>query len=365
MSATLYHTQGEQVKQIGMGGIFPSADLQHRYERIIRYLAEDPRQYFESAEPPVLTPVLSLRRPVSELVKCRAESPEGTVGIYIKFFLPRRPTLAAKARAIEKMHQEVEITRELYTRLGTDSVYAVPRILAFFPEEKAVVMEESIGRRLLDVLQQKGRGSLARSALDELAQSCRAVGGWLKHFQHLTQMATGQKVDRVEYLDYVAQRLKKLRASQNLLQEVAVERILRSLEQLLQQLPDNVENICGVHGDLSLSNILVTSNKVTVLDFSMYQIGSSCHDLSYFCSRIESFYNFSVKNPMVSHLQKSFMDGYGDCGEINRDLLKMYYIRHKINRILSLSYVDNLNICRKIYQKYQFYKCWKDLNKYI
>jgi tRNA A-37 threonylcarbamoyl transferase component Bud32 len=365
MSATLYHTQGEQVKQIGMGGIFPSADLQHRYERIIRYLAEDPQQYFASAEPPVLTPVLSLRRPVSELVKCRAESPDGTVGIYIKFFLPRRPTLAAKERVIEKMHKEVEITRELYTRLGTDSVYAVPRILAFFPEEKAVVMEESVGRRLLDLLQQKGKGYLARSALDELAPYCRAVGGWLKHFQHLTQTATGQKVDRVEYLDYVAQRLEKLRASQNLLQELAVERILRSLEQLLQQMPDNVEHFCGVHGDLSLSNILVAANKVTVLDFSMYQLGSSCHDLSYFCSRIESFYNFSAKKPIVSHLQRTFMEGYGDCGEINKDLLKMYYIRHKVNRILSLSYVDDMGIFKRAYQKYQLYKCWKDLKKHL
>ena len=272
MSVTQYLTHGEYIQKIGTRGGLPPGDLRQRYERIVQRLGEDPRQYFEVAEPPVFSPVLSLRRPVSELVKCRAESPCGNFGVYIKFFLARRSTPEAQERAVQRMYKEVTVTRELYTRLGTNSVYAVPRIFAFFPEEQAIVMEESTGQRLLDLLLQKGRGYPARSTLQELAHYCRAVGGWLKHVQQLTHTATGQQLDRTDFLGYVALRLAKLQATQSLPSDNVVDRILRSLERLLQQVPENLGKICGVHGDLSLSNILVTSNKVTVLDFSMYTL---------------------------------------------------------------------------------------------
>jgi tRNA A-37 threonylcarbamoyl transferase component Bud32 len=261
------------------------------------------------------------------------------------------------------MYKEVEVTRELYARLKTHAVYGVPRILAFFPEEQAIVMEESTGQRLLDLLLQKGRGYPARSTLQELAQYCRAVGGWLQHVQQLTQTPAGQPLDRPDFLDYVALRLSKLQASQRVLSDDIADRILRTLDQLLQQVPENVGKACGVHGDLSLSNILVTSNTVTVLDLSMYHIGSSYNDPSYFYSRIESIYHLLINKATTSYLQKAFVEGYGEDIDRNSHMFRLYYIRHKINRLLSLSDVHGLSVFKRWYQRHQFMKCWKDLNK--
>jgi tRNA A-37 threonylcarbamoyl transferase component Bud32 len=361
--ATLTPRRGTHAKKVDVSGVFLSPDLQRRYARVVQRLIEEPQRYFEGAEAPVFLPILSLRRPVSELVKCRAESPHGSCGVYIKFFLPRSPTPEAHQRAVQRLYKEVEVTRDFYARLGGNSVYAVPRIIAFFPEEKAIVMEESTGQRLLDILLQKGRGYPTRSALHELAQYCRAVGGWLKHFQSLTQSATDTQLEHVDFLEYVAVRLAKLQASQRVLCDEVAERLLDSLKRLLQQVPEHAGKVCGVHGDLSLSNILVTSDKVTVLDFSMYQIGSLFNDPAYFYSRIESVYHLMIKRSTTYFLQNAFIEGYGIDIKNSIDQFRIYYIRHKINRILSLSDFNNLPFFKRWYQKYQLFKCWKDLNR--
>jgi tRNA A-37 threonylcarbamoyl transferase component Bud32 len=327
----------------------------------VQRLLEEPQRYFEGADAPVFSPILSLHRPVSALVKCRVASPHDSYGVYIKFFLPRRPTPEAHERAGQRLYKEVEVTREFYARLGTNSVYAVPRIIAFFPEEKAIVMEESAGQRLLDVLLQKGRGYPTRSALHELAQYCRAVGGWLKYFQSLTQSTTNTQLERVDFLEYVALRLAKLQASQRALRDEVAERLLGSLQRLLQRVPENAGKVCGVHGDLSLSNILVTANKVTVLDFSMYQTGSAYNDPAYFYSRIESVYHLMITRSTTSFLQNAFIDSYDSSIKNNIDHFMIYYIRHKVNRVLSLSDFSNLSFFKRWYQKYQLLRCLKDL----
>jgi tRNA A-37 threonylcarbamoyl transferase component Bud32 len=355
--------RGTHAKQVQTRGIVLSSDLQCRYERVVQRLREDPQRYFEGAVAPILSPILSLHRPVSQLVKCRAESPHGSCGVYIKFFLSRRPTAEAHARAVQRLYKEAEVTRDFYARLGTNPLYAVPRIIAFFPEEKAIVMEESAGQRLLDVLLQKGRGYPTRSSLHELAQYCRAVGGWLKHFQSLTQSATDTQLEQVDFLEYVTLRLAKLQKSHSALRDDMADRLLGSLQRLLQQHPEHAEKMCGVHGDLSLSNILVTSDKVTVLDFSMYQIGSSYNDPAYFYSRIESVYHLMIAKSTISFLQKSFIDSYDNNIKISDNKFIIYYIRHKINRMLSLSDFGNIPLFKRWYQKYQLFKCWKDLKK--
>jgi tRNA A-37 threonylcarbamoyl transferase component Bud32 len=356
--------RGEHAGPVDARGVFLSPDLQCRYERVVRRLLEEPQRYFEGADAPVFSPILRLHRPVSALVKCRVASPHGSYGVYIKFFLPRRPTPEAHERAVQRLYKEVEVTRDFYARLGANSVYAVPRIIAFFPEEKAIVMEESAGQRLLDVLLQKGRGYPTRSVLYELAQYCRAVGGWLKYFQSLTQSITDTQLEH-NFLEYIALRLAKLQATQQALRDEVAERLLSALQRLLQRVPENAGKVCGVHGDLSLSNILVTANKVTVLDFSMYQIGSSYNDPAYFYSRIESVYHLMIARSTTSFLQNAFLDGY-DNGVINNtDQFMIYYIRHKINRLLSLSDLNNLSFFKRCYQKYQIFQCWKDLNRAI
>jgi tRNA A-37 threonylcarbamoyl transferase component Bud32 len=259
------------------------------------------------------------------------------------------------------MYKEVEITRELYARLGGHSMYAVPRIFAFFPEEQAIVMEESAGQRLLDILLQKARGYPTRSTLTELAQYCCAVGGWLQHMQQLTQTTTVQQLDRTDFLEYVALRLSKLQAAPHGLSDDVADRILRALDRLLQQGPENVGKICGVHGDLSLSNILVSAEKVTILDFSMYHIGSAYNDPSYFYSRIESVYHLLINKSTTSYLQKAFIEGYGESIESDSQIFRIYYVRHKINRLLSLADVRDLSMIQRWYQRYQFMKCWNDL----
>lgn len=361
MTVARRQAQGEYVRRIGPGGVFPSVDLQRRYEWVVMRLAQEPQRYFDAPEPPAFVPVMSLRRPTSELVKCCVRSPRGSLGLYMKFFLVRGTSQEAHDRAMQRINKEVEVTNRLYTQLGQNSAYAVPRVIAFFPEERAVVMEESEGQRLLELIMNKGRGYPAQPVLEELAQYCHALGRWLRNFQQLTYRPESEKLHRTDFIHYVSLRLSRLEKSEIFSRKGVSEKILFHLEKLLQQTKESDMDTCGVHGDLSLSNILVTSKKVTVLDFSMYYIDSIYNDPSYFCSKIDSIYKKSIKYSTISYVKKAFLEGYQENFDVDHPLFIAYYMRHKINRLLSLRNIHNLSVIKKFYQVFQYRQCWNDV----
>jgi hypothetical protein len=132
--------------------MFSSFDIQQSYERIVESLSLNPEHYFGNATPPILSPVEFVSRPGSEIVKCRVRCGDSELVIYIKFFLFWRTSENAAERIGRRIKDDIEITSMLYARLGADSAQRVPKIVAYFPEERAVVTEESKGDPLVDII---------------------------------------------------------------------------------------------------------------------------------------------------------------------------------------------------------------------
>lgn len=347
-------------------GLLETVDLKRRYERIIELLSRDPQRYFGEPMPPVFSPVLTLRRPSSELIKCHAQSEGRCFGLYIKFFLVKKDSQEYHDRLHQRMKNDADITCMLYESLQQNPAHAVPRVIAFLPDERAIVMEESVGQQLLQLIIQKGRGYPSQNVLDELASYCHSLGGWLRNFQNLTRTGMLLEPAQIDLVDYVNLRLARLEKFEPFFKRGFSESIRQYLARLLQQTPIEETFACGVHSDLALSNILVTADQVTVLDFSMYQVGHFCNDIAYLYIRLEHLlYQPFFTKKTISILKESFLKGYDDNFDTDHPLFMAYYLRHKINRLADLSKTRGLSLIKRYYQNHQFRKCLYDLNRFI
>ena len=343
--------------------VFHTAELQRRYERIVARLSEDHERYFDEPMPPVFTPILSIRRPSSELVKCHVQTTRRSLNLYVKFFLVKKDSAEYYERVTRRIQQDAEITSELYKTLAPTSLYAVPRIVACFLEDRVMVMEESEGQPLLDLIMQKGRGNPSTAALDELTEYCHNIGAWLKNFQYLTRTTTKQTIHWDDFIEYINIRLAKLESSPRFLKRGNPESIRHALKKILQDAPQNEFFSCGVHSDLALSNILVKTDRITVLDFSMYKIDCHYNDPAYFYTRLDNLlYQPFFKKYVIREIQESFLSSYESKNAIENLIFRSYYIRHKINYLVDLAMTYHLPMIKRYYQNYQFRRCLRDVN---
>lgn len=353
-------------KGVTTSEVFHTAELKGRYERIVARLSEDHERYFDEPGPPVFTPLLSIRRPSSELVKCQVQAAHRSLNLYIKFFLVKNSSADYHERVTRRIKQDAEITNELYKALAPTSRYAVPRIVACFLEDRVMVLEESDGQPLLNLIMKKGRGNPSAAALDELTGYCHDIGAWLKNFQNFTRVSMKQQVHRDNFMEYINIRLAKLESSPSFLRWANAESIRHAVKKILQDAPQDESFSCGVHSDLALSNILATLDKVTVLDFSMYKTGCRYNDPAYFYARLHNLlYQPFIKKYVIQILQESFLQGYESLNIANDSIFRAYYIRHKINYLVDLVRTNHLPIVKRYYQNYQFRRCLRDINALI
>jgi thiamine kinase-like enzyme len=345
--------------------MFPNADIQQSYERIIETLSSNPEHYFGQLATPVFSPIDFVSRPGSEIVKCRVFLGDSELVIYIKFFLFWRNSQAADERIGRRIQDDIEITLMLHGRLAANPEQRVPKILAYFPEERAVVSEESKGEPLLNVIADCASGYPRGKVLETLAAQCHAVGRWLKEFQKITATNCSVADLESEVLKYVDHRLKRLSASSDLTKR-EYDAVLKYLKATLEMVDEKGIYACGVHGDFGPSNILIHANQVTVLDFAMYKVGLPYTDPAYLYQRMEGFLTKPFfRRRTIAVLQQSFLDGYQPNFDCQQPMFQVSRVRHMVNRLVDLSNTSRLSAVRMLYQRWQYTKCLNDLKQMI
>jgi Phosphotransferase enzyme family len=345
--------------------MFPNFDIQQSYERIVEILSLNSEHYFGDATPPILCPVGFVSRPGSEIVKCRVRFGDSELVIYIKFFLFWRTSEIAAERIGRRIKDDIEITSMLYARLGANSAQRVPKIVAYFPEERAVVTEESKGEPLVDIIANYARGYPGRKVLEKLATQCHAVGQWLKEFQRITATDCSIPELETELLAYVDHRLRKLAASSDLTKHEYAA-VLKYLEMKVRAVDRGSIYTCGVHGDFGPSNILVHLDQVTVLDFAMYNMGLPYTDPAYLYQRLEGFLTKPFFRPgTIAVLQQSFLDGYQSTLDVIHPMFEISRVRHMVNRLVHLTNTSRLSAIKMLYQRWQYTQCLNDLKQIV
>jgi tRNA A-37 threonylcarbamoyl transferase component Bud32 len=360
--AALKNLAGQSVTEWNAG---KSEKVQARFDRVVTLLQQAPMKFWQEPTPPKLEPLCIIRRPESELIKCRVIHDTQVDFCFIKFHRALDRDISEHNRALGRIKQEAQVTQNFFQHFEFHSSFGVPKVVAFFPEEMAVVTKEIPGRRLLDVLREEAVGFPTSKVREELSRHFRLIGGWLAEFQGVALGQSSELDDPSQHIvPYVTIRLDKL-IQAGMITESFVRKICDFLHHHMEACPRGLERACQVHGDLSLSNVFLTPGYVGVLDFAMSNVSNVYEDLSYFYQRLDNLrVNPLFRNSTICAFQQAFLEGYGNPLVVNHHLFKAYQVRHTINHLVDLSKSDGLSTFRRVYQLAQFY--WRvDHLKYL
>lgn len=334
------------------------------YIRVVARLAQKSKDYFGESNP-VFSIVRIFQRPFSHIIQCIVQFRQRRLGIYIKFSLVKKNVTGEHERILKNTKREVEVTREFSDFFLAEHSVSVPDVIAFFPDELAIVTKEKEGVSLMSLIAQTGKGKPGTENLALLKHACCLVGNALKIFQKMPVLNMGKDELPSNLISYVDLRLKILSESDCIKIKECID-ILNYLEQQLAKIDEQTLSLCSVHGDLSLGNVLISPEHVVFLDLGMYRKGPSCFDIAFFYQHLDDFFTnpFFLKST-ITQLQDAFLEGYGEDGIQQNPLFLSYYVRNSVNQLLDLSRTNKLSLIKKIYQKWQYRSSLSKLKRTI
>jgi len=328
--------------------------LNAAYVRVTERMAQAPEAYFGAQTRPVFSIVRVIRRPFSDLIQCRAHFGHKSLGLYVKFARVDRNTAGERERILKETKREVAVGRTLFRFFSAEKAVSVPEVLAFFPDEIAVVTKEKKGLPLMSRIIQCAKGFPGAKKTGRLKQDCYSLGSALRIFQRVPPLDVGVEEHPSKLISYVDLRLKLLSEPGHL--NAADRRaVLGYLERRLQEVGGQAPDFCSVHGDLSLGNILMAPEGVVFLDLGGYRQGAAAFDPAYFSQHLDAF----LSDPRffsrtIAHLKEAFFEGYQVDGMQESPLFRAYYIRNMVNHLLDLSRTEGLSLLKKGYQHWQY-----------
>ena len=297
-------------------------------------------------------PLTHIRRPSSEVitVELRRHNSEPT-HVVVKLFKPRRISLDAIRILKEKVRRDFEVTRRFFEAFKDYADYSTAEPIMCLPEMLAVVMKESRGRNLRDLIAQNARLYPSKATVDKLIEQSYRCGEWLRIFQGLTEESIQDRLSLPALIEDIDRRLRRLEDGEGLSQGCRSS-VLRYLEKQATLVKESDLGLCGVHADFSPSNILVNGNEVIVLDFTMYRIGSVYHDLTYFHRYFENFLHKPIFRPgTINALQESFLNGYGKTVGPASPIFRLFKMRHVICHLIGIVKLSGSSLDERLFNR--------------
>jgi hypothetical protein len=225
---------------------------------------------------------------------------------------------------------EFNILSELYPKFQSVPHCSVPKPILVIPEDEVFVMEFVAGKLLMEEFV-AARYFASRESFLKLKQSYYQCGQWLKFFQQFTGVhPTGKEafnstIDRCEQKLKVIEQSKDSRCPKNFSM-----RIRDLIESQLSMLSGDVL-VTGRHSDFGNWNILVDPEGVTVFDFLGHQPDLFPIDATKMLTNIEDEKSYLLySKSKLQELQDGFMLGYGELPTIQRPVLIICEILHRV-----------------------------------
>jgi hypothetical protein len=285
-----------------------------------------------------LEPVAYQERPYSHVLRvgvCRRGFDTPDLFVFVKLFKPKLLDGGADKMRRRIVH-DFEVSRRIFEALAaTDSDAAAVRPLACYVDHLAIVSEEAPGATLLAHLNAHARWFPSSESLRQATLALSRVGRWLRAFQSIDP-GTGC-VDLDELREYVDVRLQRL-VEHHVLRDAYRARVLRHLDSLARQIRPHELGDVIVHADLAPGNVLVSPNRVVVLDFAMVQRGSTLHDLTRLHVQLDALKaKPQFRASVVSALQHALREGFDPALTPQRPLFRYLELLHRVNHLGSLS----------------------------
>ena len=298
---------------------------------VITRLQDDHRRYFPAhAERPVVTNVSVEHRPLSELACADLLFGTRVTRVYIKF---HRKAGAPDARIRDKAELEFRTLQLLHREFARIPGYTVPRPIAFFSDAAAVVTEAVAGSNLYQLIKEQA-SIVPRKARVDLAPACRHAGEWLRHFQAITRQPGRAPLAAASLCAAIENDLTRCFVMG--LPEGTGRRLVGHVREIGCLVGSQDFPVVGVHPDFQPDNIVVSTDALSVLDFTSFQYGSPYSDVARFLATLVLF----QKSPLyprrrLASLAKHFLAGYDHDRSLVRGVLDVYVVRHVVRGALA------------------------------
>lgn len=288
---------------------------------------------FEGAR---LTPVGYEDRPFSWLCRAAVARP-GTdapaLHIFIKIFKPKE--LSAGVDLQRRVAQDYATTCEVYTFMSQWPDLGAVRPVACFEDALTIVTEQADGETLLDRLTTGAVWFPPDARLGPLETALASVGRWLRHYQRFRPTAHLHSAPEIfEYVDVRLRRLVERRVIAVGERDAILEH-QRRLAALVR--PDDWQDV-AIHADLAPANVLVSHDRVVLLDFAMATRGTKLHDISRLHMQLDLLRaKPHFRGRVIARLQAALLRGY-ETGLTPADpLFRMLSMQHHVNHLGTLA----------------------------
>jgi len=286
---------------------------------------------------PTVSKVTLVARRHSDIARVELNFGGSTRKIYVKLHKkPQRRPHTSLETVRQMARREFELLTDQCEKFRAIPGCSVPRPIAFFPEQMAVVTEEAEGENLHRLIKKGASMWRSGAEIERLKEHCHAGGVWLDHFQRFTTQEQGQPLPADFLLGELRSDL-KICVRMGMPGDSAIK-ALAFFEEQIRGVGDQPLPVVGEHPDFQPDNILISPGEITVLDFTNFRYGTRYNDVARFLVSLD----FLSKNPLYSRqkvrsLMTAFLKGYGwRPGEQDR-ALNAYLMRCMAQTVATVS----------------------------
>lgn len=250
-----------------------------------------------------------------------------------------------------RLRSEYEIMALLSNAQSEGSPIGVATPYAFYDQFPTIVTLAAKGTPLRNWY--RGNARLVslprrRGVLDLYMRLC---GAWLKDFQSKTSCEPA-KFDVWELLDYCSIRLKMLtEGPAPYVSSSLSNRIVSAVQTTAASSRPLVTAISGRHNDFASHNIIAHKGQIRVIDFSMFDHGSTAYDPCNFWLELEMLKcDWTYSAPLLSRMQAQFLQSYGAI-QPHDPAFHLARVRYSLNRLLTAIGDENLTRLDTIYRR--------------
>jgi Phosphotransferase enzyme family len=325
--------------------------IDNNLKRIVETVLQDHEDYLQGSRAVRLVELI--KRPSSQIIKIEIEFENSKNNILVKVFKPKNSSSNHFQEMRDRVRKDFDVTLMVHERLKSYPGYSTAEPVACFPELLAIVMIESPGQNLRDLIINKATYYPSKTTLDQLAEYSFACGQWLTIFQDITREKAQGNLQPHDVVRDIDLRLSKLVQKHGEFFSSQLRRqVLNYSERQALKVQDADLRLCGVHGDFCPANILVNGREITVLDFEMFKVGSIYQDFTYYLRHLETLSQKPVFRPKtLSILREAFVIGYDKNIDTTAPIVALFKLRHIICHL-----VDILDLAGKPFHKRLFSK---------
>lgn len=286
-------------------------------QRLVANLAREKPALFDGGEPLVLA---REHRATSQVLRLRLGADARAPEAFLKL-THAPPRERERERLVRRMRADFQQQRRAFEAMP-EGAYGVARPVGCDPESLFALTEAARGEMLDSAL----RGGRAGAAV------LRRVGAWVRTF-HESLRSEG-RVSLAEIRRYVDVRLHRALEHGGAFGAEQRRRVLARFDEIAAQVASSDLGAVPIHGDLSLENVIVDGERVTVIDFDVDAgtSGARYHDLAYLYVCLE---RLKVKPWIrgVAALQRALLEGFEPGLSPSRPLFRLMLLQHVACRL--------------------------------